>query len=191
MARALHQRARLLLAEEPTAALDVRAEDELLTLLDGLARVGVVHGDAQSLAGWGFDAQALHAVDAAQRYAPWFEQAEVELFASSHTCAAGLAVYGAQSPHAFHPPHAGDRAIVNHGATGMPNRAGDLRGLVSCIALKPSPHPVWAERQAAGAYVALLPVAYDTVAWAADFSAQWLEGSAAILSYGWHLREGA
>ncbi|TDM09714.1 MAG: hypothetical protein C4K60_10940 [Ideonella sp. MAG2] len=49
MARALHQRARLLLADEPTAALDVRAEDELLTLLDGLVReqgltlISVVH----------------------------------------------------------------------------------------------------------------------------------------------------
>ncbi|WP_396270004.1 hypothetical protein [Ideonella sp.] len=157
----------------------------------GEARVGMVHGDAQSLAGWGFDAEALQAADAAQRYAPWFEQAEVELFACSHTCAPGMAVYGAQSPHAFHPPHAGDRAIVNNGATGMPNRAGDLRGLVSRIALKPSPHPVWAERQATGVYVALLPVAYDTVAWAADFSAQWPEGSAAALSYGRRMLEGA
>lgn len=49
MARALHQRARLLLADEPTAALDARAEDELLTLLDGLVReqgltlISVVH----------------------------------------------------------------------------------------------------------------------------------------------------
>lgn len=49
MARALHQRARVLLADEPTAALDARAEDELLTLLDGLVReqgltlISVVH----------------------------------------------------------------------------------------------------------------------------------------------------
>jgi hypothetical protein len=146
----------------------------------GPARVGVVHGDAQSLAGWGFDAAALHAADAAQRYAPWFEQAEVDLFASSHTCAPGLAVYGPE------------RAILNNGATGMPNRAGDLRGLVSRIALTPSPHPVWEEEcQVAGAYIALLPVAYDTAAWAADFSAQWPEGSAAALSYGRRLRDGA
>ncbi|TDM09713.1 MAG: hypothetical protein C4K60_10935 [Ideonella sp. MAG2] len=146
----------------------------------GEARVGVVHGDAQSLAGWGFDAQALQAADAAQRYAPWFEQAEVELFACSHTCAAGMAVYDS------------DRAVLNNGATGMPNRAGDLRGLVSRIALTPSPHPVWEEeRKVAGAYIALLPVAYDTAAWAADFSAQWPETSAADLSYGRRMREGA
>ncbi|MDZ7812191.1 MAG: hypothetical protein U5L74_03345 [Ideonella sp.] len=145
----------------------------------GEARVGVVHGDAQSLAGWGFDAAALQATDAVQRYAPWFDQAQVDLFACSHTCAPGLAVYG------------GQRAIVNNGATGMPNRAGDLRGLVSRIALKPSPHPVWEEeRPAAGVYVALLPVAYDTAAWAADFEAQWPEGSAAALSYGKRMREG-
>ncbi|MDZ7812192.1 MAG: ATP-binding cassette domain-containing protein [Ideonella sp.] len=49
MARALHQRARLLLADEPTAALDARAEDEVLTLLDSLVReqgltlISVVH----------------------------------------------------------------------------------------------------------------------------------------------------
>lgn len=49
-------------------------------------RVGVVHGDADALAGWRFDVQALDD-DAAL---PWlhsaFDAAEVDLFASSHTC---------------------------------------------------------------------------------------------------------
>ena len=56
----------------------------------GDCRVGVVHGDAESLAGWRFDVNALD--DPAQT--AWreamFEVAEVDVFASTHTCLPAL-----------------------------------------------------------------------------------------------------
>ena len=49
-------------------------------------KLGIVHGDAQSLAGWGFAQEHLR--DAAHRaeVRRWFEQAQVDAFACTHTC---------------------------------------------------------------------------------------------------------
>ena len=87
----------------------------------GGCQVGVVHGDAHSLAGWDFDAPAL--ADAAMQPAlrAAFATAGVDLFASTHTCTPALHrvrdVAGA----------AGDAGrdgwVVNNGAAGMPNFA--------------------------------------------------------------------
>jgi hypothetical protein len=138
-------------------------------------RVAVVHGDADSLAGWSFDTYALS--DAAHR--PWllasFAAAEVDLFASTHTCLP--AMRGVELP--------GARSgwIVNNGAAGMPNFRSDLAGLFTRVAATPSPHPVLHEVQIGRAFVALVPVAYDTVRWEEQFLAQWPAGSPAWLSY--------
>lgn len=52
----------------------------------GGQRVAVVHGDADSLAGWRFDAAAL----SDPQHQPWlveaFHRADVDIFASTHTC---------------------------------------------------------------------------------------------------------
>ena len=87
----------------------------------GGCQVGVVHGDAHSLAGWDFDAPAL--ADAAMQPAlrAAFATAGVDLFASTHTCTPALHrvrdVAGAAG-------EAGrDGRVVNNGAAGMPNFA--------------------------------------------------------------------
>ena len=138
-------------------------------------RVGVVHGDAESLAGWRFDVSALD--DPAQ--APWlravFEAADVDLFASTHTCLPALR----RVP--LRPGRHG--LVVNNGAAGMPNFSGDPAGLCTRIASTPSPHPVLQELRVAGAWVALLPVRFDAPRWQRDFLGQWPPGSAAWLSY--------
>ena len=87
----------------------------------GAARVGVVHGDAESLAGWGFSQEVLsdpHGRLAAQRA---FDQAQVDVFASSHTCLPVLQRLGDAC------------AIVNNGAAGMPNFEGSRVGLLTRI----------------------------------------------------------
>jgi len=141
----------------------------------GECRVGVVHGDAESLAGWRFDPPALD--DAQAR--PWlqsaFAAAAVDLFASSHTCLPAVRRYTLATGRLG--------GVVNNGAAGMPNFAGDLSGLCTRIATTPSPHAVLQEVRVAGAYVALLPVHYDAERWQADFVAQWPSGSDAWLSY--------
>jgi len=138
-------------------------------------RVGVVHGDADSLAGWRFDVAAL--ADPAAR--PWllsaFRQADVDLFASTHTCLPALRHFALDQGH--------QGCVVNNGAAGLPNFKGDLAGLCTRISTVPSPHPVLHETRVAGAYVALLPVRFDAERWRAEFLAQWPPGSAAWLSY--------
>lgn len=138
-------------------------------------RVGVVHGDADSLAGWHFDVAALG--DPATQ--PWlqsaFEQAEVDLFASTHTCLPALRRFALAAGR--------EGCVVNNGAAGMPNFKGDLAGLCTRISTAPSPHPVLHETRLAGAYVALVPVRFDAERWHAEFLDQWPADSAAWLSY--------
>jgi hypothetical protein len=141
----------------------------------GDCRVGVVHGDAESLAGWRFDVAALDDPSQAAALATLFEAAQVDLFASTHTCLPAL--------RRIVRPSGSDAWVINNGAAGMPNFAGDLAGLCTRIGSTPSPHPVLQERRVAGAYVALLPLRYDTAQWLSDFLAQWPPGSAAWQSY--------
>jgi len=49
-------------------------------------RVAVVHGDAGSLAGWGFSQEALSTPDGRAAAERGFSEANVAIFASSHTC---------------------------------------------------------------------------------------------------------
>lgn len=141
----------------------------------GDCRVGVVHGDAESLAGWRFDVNALD--DPAQEAwrASMFEAAAADLFASTHTCLPAL--------RRIQLPSGGSGGIVNNGAAGMPNFSGDLTGLCTRIATTPSPHPALHEVRLGGAWVALLPVHFDTGRWQQEFLAQWPPGSPAWLSY--------
>lgn len=135
----------------------------------GPLAVGVVHGDADSLAGWRFDPAGLD--DPANL--PWVEacfvQARVDVFASSHTCAAGL--------HEF----AGGM-VINNGAAGMANPP-VAHGLVTRISIRPSPHPVVSGAQRDGVFVEALPLAFDASAWQQAFVAQWPAGSDAYRSY--------
>lgn len=149
----------------------------------GDCRVAVVHGDADALAGWRFDAMHLlqakqgHAsVEAAQ--ARWlqtaFAQAGVDLFASSHTCQPALLVTGGVHD---------SRIVINNGAAGMPNFEGLRAGLITRISIQNSPHPTLYGVCRGGVHVDALAVHYDHDHWLQDFLAQWPEGSDAYQSY--------
>ena len=138
-------------------------------------RVGVVHGDADSLAGWNFDVSALDTSASHAALSTAFDVAEVDLFASTHTCLPGMREVALGN---------GRRgAVVNNGAAGMPNFAGALYGLTTRIGRSPCRLPALREIRVAGAHVALLPIFYDTARWAADFIVQWPPGSPAWISY--------
>jgi hypothetical protein len=147
----------------------------------GDVRVGIVHGDAVALAGWRFAADALD--DPASR--AWLGEvrarARIEVFASTHTCAAAL--------RAFTLP-AGSLTVINNGAAGMPNFAGTQFGLISRIGKRPSPHPPLYGIARDGVFIDALPVAYDTAAFLARFLARWPAGSAAHQSYFRRIVEG-
>jgi hypothetical protein len=141
----------------------------------GDCRVAVVHGDAESLAGWRFDVHALDDPHATGWLQSAFLAADVDLFASSHTCLPAMRRLSVAAGR--------DGWVSNNGAAGMANFRGDLAGLCTRVSTTPSPHPVLHEVRVNGAYLALLPLRFDVERWQASFLAQWPPGSPAWLSY--------
>lgn len=153
----------------------------LLRLEVAGAVVGVVHGDPESLAGWGLAvenrARRGGPTDAATVRA-WARQARVDAFASSHTC-----LPWADTP--------GGVAVINNGAAGMPNFRGRREGLVTRIAAAadPAPDALYAVT-AGGARLEAVPIAYDHAAWERRFLRTWPAGSPAHASYHRRIVEG-
>ena len=137
----------------------------------GGARIGIVHGDAESLAGWKFSQENLR--DEPECAQALVADCAVDVFASSHTCLPVLQnVPGLRKP----------VLIANNGAAGMPNFAGANFGLATRIALTPSRQALYGG-QVGRAYVEALPVRYDHYKWIAHFDHIWPENSPASLSY--------
>jgi hypothetical protein len=156
-----------------------------LTAEVGGLRLGIVHGDADSLAGWSFDANELSGADDDARlafYADKFRRAGVRIFASSHTCSpcAQRFLVDGQSC-----------ALINNGAAGMPSFAGDLRGLITRISTRPAPVATRYGTELDGVFVHAVPLAYDNAAWQRRFLAQWPPGSPAHESYFGRIARGA
>lgn len=147
----------------------------------GDARIAIVHGDAESLAGWRFDPGALDDQGNAAWIVSAFRAANVDVFASSHTCRAAMRAFRVDGT---------ERVVANNGAAGMPNMAGERFGLVTRIAIEPSPAALY-RAQAGGVFVEALAVRYDPAAFEARFLAQWPPGSAAHVSYWARISAGA
>lgn len=139
----------------------------------GPLRIGVVHGDADSLAGWRFDAGRLS--DPAERdwQAAAFAGADVDVFASSHTCLPAMRCFD----------YGGEKLIANNGAAGMPNFAGTRFGILTRIGLQASPHAALYGHTLQDVHVDALAIRYDPVAWEASFLGNWSVGSPAWQSY--------
>jgi hypothetical protein len=144
----------------------------------GPARLGIVHGDATSLAGWGFAQEHLREAGQRALAARWFEQAEVDAFACTHTC---LPVF--QGLRAG--PLGRRRWILNNGAAGMPNFRGDTAGLLTRIALEPftGPEGRHAVALAGGVVAQAIAIDGDCASWRERFLALWPPGSDAHRSY--------
>ena len=95
-------------------------------------RIGVVHGDAEALAGWRFDVDALDAPDAPAWLRSVAATAQVDLFASTHTCLPAMRRVSLQG--------GSDGWVVNNGAAGMPNFTDDLSGLITRVGVTPRGH---------------------------------------------------
>lgn len=136
----------------------------------GEARIGVVHGDAESLAGWGFAHDQLDRPDRRDDLMRIFATAQVDVFASSHTCLPALRRF----------PFG---VVINNGATGMPNFTGDRSGIITRIGVASSPHETVYGTVTCGVHVDALRVEFDYAAWQTEFEKQWPAGSAGHLSY--------
>lgn len=143
----------------------------------GGTRVAIVHGDADSLAGWGFSQEALATPEGAAAARAAFDLARVHIFASSHTCLPVLQDLGA------------GRLIANNGAAGMPNFRARWFGLATRISVRPSPRALYAAR-AGSLYIEAVAIDYDAVAWRERFLAQWPEGTDAHKSYFARIEQG-
>ncbi|MFN7571726.1 MAG: metallophosphoesterase family protein [Betaproteobacteria bacterium] len=145
----------------------------LVAAVGGL-RIGLVHGDAWSLAGWRFAHDALHAPESADALERAFALAAVDGFACSHTCAPALAATGSGF-------------VINNGAAGMANFAGGRFGVATRIAAQPLPAALDAARlyglYERGVWIDALRVDFDHAAFVARFDAVWPDGSEAAVSY--------
>ena len=139
----------------------------------GAIRVGVVHGDAEALAGWRFDVTALDDPGEHVWRAEAFARADVDVFASSHTCLPATRCFDFGEP----------KLVANNGAAGMPNALNTNFGILTRISVLPSLHLSLYGCKLGGVHVDSLPVNYDVARWKREFLKNWPEGSAAWLSY--------
>jgi len=140
----------------------------------GGLRVAIVHGDASALAGWSFAHDALDEPAAPATLAALHRAAKVDVFASTHTCLAALRDFALGT---------GRLTVVNNGAAGMPNFSGSRFGLLSRIAVRPSPHPPLYGVVRDGVHIDAIALRYDRDQFLDRFLARWPQGSAAHASY--------
>ncbi len=142
--------------------------------VDGI-RIGIVHGDAESLAGWRFAHNALDDAPNQQWLNDVCREARLAGFASSHTCLPTLRGFGQGSARNF---------IVNNGAAGMPNFAYTEYGLITRIS-RHAPAEGLAQYgiEQAGLFIDALPVHYDVRAFRDNFLRSWPPDSPAHQSY--------
>jgi hypothetical protein len=158
----------------PSAKARLQALPKHLVAHVGPLRIGIIHGDAQELAGWRFAPESLD--DPQQRR--WFDElrvvAQIDVFACTHTCLAALRNLDGSG---------GKLTIINNGAAGMPNFSGTQLGVITRIGTTPSPHKPLYGVQRNGIQIDALAVAYDHEAFLERFLKCWPEGSAAHASY--------
>ncbi|MEB0137351.1 hypothetical protein QN362_18630 [Actimicrobium sp. CCC2.4] len=146
----------------------------------GTARIGIVHGDATTLAGWDFARERLD--DPARRAIneQFFRKAGVSLFASSHTCLPALRRFRVEGQ---------ECGVINNGAAGLPNFSGLTAGLISRIALTPAPAALNVQYErifridGQDIHVAAIVLDYDQASWRAQFLRDWPDGSVANTAY--------
>lgn len=139
----------------------------------GDARIGIVHGDASSLSGWGYSAHALRGEAATARLRDDFEAGELDIIASTHTCLPVTATVATAR---------GKAALFNNGAAGMPNFSGTHYGLITRISGDPAVDAVYGTR-IRSLHVDAVPVHYDHAGWIKAFVANWPRVTAGHTSY--------
>jgi hypothetical protein len=133
-------------------------------------RIAIVHGDADSLAGWQFSQERLATPDGTAAARDALRCARARVIASSHSCLPVLQSFG----------DAG--AIINNGAAGMPNFRGTRFGVATRISARPRPGALYGAR-VGRVHVEAQPVHYDHARWLERFLELWPQGSDAFESY--------
>jgi hypothetical protein len=145
-----------------------------LTARVGTKRVGIVHGDAASLAGWRFAHDALDDPANSAWRDDIREKSAVDIFACTHTCLAALRDFDLPSGHL---------TVINNGSAGMANFTGTTHGLISRIATVPCPHRTLYGMRRDDVLIDALAVEFDLDEFLARFDRRWPKGSSACTSY--------
>lgn len=141
----------------------------------GPLRIGIVHGDAESLAGWRFAHDELHTDGAESRLRALFAEANVDVFASSHTCLPALREIESTDKR---------YAVINNGAAGMPNFSNTRFGIATRVALTPAPASLRLYgTRIRGVYVDAIRIDYDHQRFLRQFLDSWSANSDAHQSY--------
>ena len=145
--------------------------------------IGIVHGDAESLSGWGFAQETLSDVGHLAQVRDWFDIAKVRLFACSHTCLPVLkSLFNSNGKKCV---------VVNNGAAGMPNFQDLHEGLLTRIATTPYNNGVsFYGTKLNDLFIDALPIRYDQAKWHEEFLSQWDRDSPAHASYWDRIAEG-
>ncbi|NCN98134.1 MAG: hypothetical protein GW928_12025 [Rhodoferax sp.] len=141
----------------------------------GSKTIGVVHGDAESLAGWMFDAATMGEPENQVKISSLFARSRVDIFASSHTCLPVLRRFKLSAGRCGF--------VVNNGAAGMPNFRDQPSGLLTRISVHASPHSRLYGVELDGVLIDSLQIDYDCGLWQKNFLANWPVGSDAHHSY--------
>ena len=157
----------------------------------GALKIGVVHGDAESLAGWGFAYEAMPALpgeaETGYRSAPdviarIFGRSGVAAFASTHTGLPVLQDFEVSNQR---------RLVINNGAAGLPSFKGSGYGLLTRISSRPeTPRESIYGSAVGGVRFDALAIRYDAAAWLKRFTAHWPPGSAAHEGYHERITQG-
>lgn len=141
----------------------------------GGVRIAIVHGDAESLAGWDFSQEALADTAHRRKIAAHFVTSQARVIACSHTCLPVALDFDTAQ---------GRCALINNGAAGMPNFKSTHYGVITRIATRRAKHvaPLYGTRIDA-VRIEALPLRYDHARWQREFLANWPEGSPAHTSY--------
>ncbi len=133
-------------------------------------RVLALHGDPESLAGWGLCQEYIDSSEQQQVVAHWHRQSRADVFACTHTCL----------PFLYRRAGA---VVINNGAAGMPNFSGSTFGILTRIADSPCAVPSLYGLEQDGLYIDALAIRYDQHRWLKAFVSQWPETSPAHTSY--------
>lgn len=140
----------------------------------GDLRIGLVHGDAESLAGWRFAREALDRPDAAVWLDAVRRASAIDVFAGSHTCLPALRRFALP---------AGALTVINNGAAGMPNFAGALHGIATRISTRPAAAQTLYGVRHGALHIDAVALHYAQEAWQTQFLRDWPQGSPAHESY--------
>ena len=144
----------------------------------GALRVGIVHGDAASLAGWRFAPENLDRARDDAATGAWLDGvrrvSRIDVFASTHTCLAALRDLALPR---------GRLTVINNGAAGMPNFSASTFGVVTRIAAVRAPRRTLYGIVRDGVRIDAIALHYDQRAFLDRFLARWPAGSPAHQSY--------